>query len=154
MRNRHVDDVGEIKNMPKEIIKYLTFQVDKEVYGFDINFIVDINRIQEITLVPQQDAYVKGVINLRGQIIPVIEIRARFGKSVRAYDDRTCIIVMNFEEYTVGVIVDTVLEVVSVEKDQITSQKNFDKKSRFVQGITKSNDYMITLMDIEKLLFE
>ena len=154
MKNRNVDDAGEHKNIPKEMVKYLTFQVDKEVYGFDINFIVDINRIQEITLVPQQDSYVKGVINLRGQIIPVIEIRARFGKSIREYDDRTCIIVMNLEEYTVGVIVDTVLEVVAVEKGQITSQKNFDKKSRFVQGITKTNDYMITLMDIEKLLFE
>ncbi|MBF4693793.1 chemotaxis protein CheW [Fusibacter ferrireducens] len=154
MKNRKVEDTGEYKNIPKEIIKYLTFQVDKEVYGFDINFIVDINRIQEITLVPQQDSYVKGVINLRGQIIPVIEIRARFGKKLRDYDDRTCIIVMNFEEYTVGVIVDTVLEVVSVEKEQITSQKSFDKKSRFVQGITKSNDHMVTLMDIEKLLFE
>ncbi len=154
MKNKHVESNEEIKHIPKELVKFLTFQVDKEIYGFDINFIIDINRIQEITLVPQQDAFVKGVINLRGQIIPVIEIRARFVKAYREYDDRTCIIVMDFDEFTVGVIVDTVLEVISVDKNEITSQKNFDKKSRFVQGITKSNDHMITLMDIEKLLFE
>ena len=154
MKNKHIESNDEYKTIPKEMVKYLTFQVDKEVYGFDINYIIDINRIQEITLVPQQDAFVKGVINLRGQIIPVIEIRSRFGKVFREYDDRTCIIVMNLEEFTVGVIVDTVLEVVSVDKQEITSQKNFDKKSRFVHGITKSNGHMITLMDIEKLLLE
>ncbi len=139
---------------PKEKVKYLTFQVDNEVYGFDISYVSDINRMQEITLVPQQNNFVSGVINLRGQIIPVIEIRRRFNKEHREYDDRTCIIVMNFETYTVGVIVDTVLEVIAVVKDEITSQKTSEKKSRFVQGIIKLNEQMVTLMDIEKLLFE
>lgn len=140
-------DNGEIK-------KLLTFQVENDIYAIDIGYVIDINRIQDITVVPHQHPFVKGVINLRGQIIPVIEMRARFNKEARDYDDRTCIVVVSYEDYTVGIIVDAVLEVAKIEIEAITLQKNLDLKSRFVQGITKINDDMITLMDIERLLFE
>lgn len=134
--------------------KFLTISIDQEVYGIKIEHVIDINRIQEITEVPHQHPYVMGIINLRGQIIPVIDIRKRFGKSVIAYDDRTCIIVINYESDHVGLIVDRVEEVMAIPESLLHQPDTGDNKSKFIKGILKFNEQIITLLDIERILFD
>ncbi|MDK2866690.1 MAG: purine-binding chemotaxis protein CheW [Clostridiales bacterium] len=138
----------------QELKKFLTISIDNEIYGIDIEHVNDINRIQEITEVPNQDHYVMGIINLRGQIVPVIDIRRRFIKNEIEYDDRTCIIVIRYEENIVGLIVDRVVEVLSIPISLLTKTESNDQKSKFIMGITKYNDQIITLLDIERILFD
>ncbi|MBS7527707.1 chemotaxis protein CheW [Fusibacter paucivorans] len=138
----------------QELKKFLTISIDNEIYGIDIEHVNDINRIQEITEVPNQDHYVMGIINLRGQIVPVIDIRRRFVKNEIEYDDRTCIIVIRYEENIVGLIVDRVVEVLSIPISLLTKTDSNDQKSKFIMGITKYNDQIITLLDIERILFD
>lgn len=137
-----------------EIKKFLTISIDNEVYGIDIENVIDINRIQEITEVPHQFPYVLGIINLRGQIIPVINIRRRFLKDEIPFDDRTCIIVIIHEDNHVGLIVDRVEEVLSIPADLLKETDKSDHKSKFITGITKFNEEIITLLDIERLLYD
>jgi purine-binding chemotaxis protein CheW len=138
----------------QELKKFLTISIEDEIYGIDIEHVNDINRIQEITEVPNQDHYVMGIINLRGQIVPVIDIRRRFIKNEIAYDDRTCIIVIRYEENIVGLIVDRVEEVLSIPTSLLNRTESNDQKSKFIMGITKFNDQIITLLDIERILFD
>jgi purine-binding chemotaxis protein CheW len=105
--------------------KYLTFSVGKEIFGLDIKHVDDIIGIQDITVVPEQPEYIKGVINLRGKIIPTMDVRARFKKEDRVYDDRTCIVVLNMQNTSVGVIVDRVVEVLDIDEDQISEPPFF-----------------------------
>jgi len=134
--------------------KYLTFSVDKEVFGLDIQHVDDIIGIQDITLVPEQPEYIKGVINLRGKIIPTMDVRARFKKEERAYDDRTCIVVLNMHNTSVGVIVDRVVEVLDINEDQIAEPPRFsdEYQSHYISGIGKINDDIAMLLDCNKLL--
>jgi len=134
--------------------KYLTFSVDKEVFGLDIRNVDDIIGIQDITLVPEQPEYIKGVINLRGKIIPTMDVRARFKKEAREYDDRTCIVVLNMQSTSVGVIVDRVVEVIDIDEEQIAEPPRFtdDYQSHYISGIGKINEEIAMLLDCNKLL--
>ncbi len=134
--------------------KYLTFSVDKEVFGLDIRHVDDIIGIQDITLVPEQPEYIKGVINLRGKIIPTMDVRARFKKEAREYDDRTCIVVLNMHNTSVGVIVDRVVEVLDIDEEQIAEPPRFtdEYQSHYISGIGKINDEIAMLLDCDKLL--
>jgi purine-binding chemotaxis protein CheW len=96
--------------------KYLLFPLAQETYGLSISHIINIIEIQKITVVPEMPAFLKGVINLRGQVIPVMDIRLRFGLPARPYDDRTCIIIIQRENTVLGLIVDTVAEVISIQR--------------------------------------
>ncbi|HPJ76701.1 MAG TPA: chemotaxis protein CheW, partial [Clostridia bacterium] len=91
---------------------YLTFRLNNEEYGFDISHVTEIVGIQPITLIPESANYIKGIINLRGKIIPVIDLRLKFNRTEKAYDERTCIIVLAYGGTDVGFIVDNVSEVV------------------------------------------
>lgn len=134
--------------------KYLTFSVDKEVFGLDIRHVDDIIGIQDITLVPEQPEYIKGVINLRGKIIPTMDVRARFKKEAREYDDRTCIVVLNMHNTSVGVIVDRVVEVIDIDEEQIAEPPRFsdDYQSHYISGIGKIDSEIAMLLDCNKLL--
>lgn len=134
--------------------KYLTFSVDKEVFGLDIKNVDDIIGIQDITLVPEQPEYIKGVINLRGKIIPTMDVRARFRKDEREYDDRTCIVVLNMQNTSVGIIVDRVVEVIDIDEEQIAEPPRFNDEyqSHYISGIGKINDNIAMLLDCNKLL--
>ncbi|MBI9013523.1 MAG: purine-binding chemotaxis protein CheW [Clostridiales bacterium] len=147
--------------MEKELIieeiseeeKYLLFAIGNDVYGLDIRYVEDIIGVQNITVVPKQPNYVKGVINLRGQIMPVIDIRIRFNQSERLYDDRTCIVVINVSDAAVGVVVDRVLEVVNIP--EITVPPSFsDTNQNFMTGVGNYNDGVVLLVDCEALLEE
>ncbi|MBU3170501.1 chemotaxis protein CheW [Clostridium estertheticum] len=134
--------------------KFLTFSVGKESYGIEIKFVTEIIGIQEITEVPELPDYVKGIINLRGKIIPVIDVRLRFRKEPKDYNDRTCIVVINIKETTVGLIVDNVAEVINIDDSNIVPppQMKTGFHNRYVRGIGKVGNEVKLLLDCDKLL--
>lgn len=135
--------------------KFLTFQIGAEAFGIPIQFVTEIIVIHRITEVPDTPAFVRGVINLRGKVIPVIDVRHRFGMELRDYDDRTCIIVVDFEETAVGLIVDTVNEVVDIPEEQIDPppRSHSGLKSSYIMGMGKINKQVNILLDLKEVLF-
>ncbi|SHI06495.1 purine-binding chemotaxis protein CheW [Sporobacter termitidis DSM 10068] len=135
--------------------KYLTFIVCEETYGIQIRYVTEIVGIQTITEMPEMPEYIKGVINLRGKIIPVMDVRLRFGMQEHVYDDRTCIVVIDYNEITYGLIVDSVSEVIAIGEDSITETPNlYAESSGFVKNIGKIDAVVILLLDCERLLME
>jgi purine-binding chemotaxis protein CheW len=140
-------------------LKNLAFAVHEQRFGFDILRVQEIMSVPRITRVPNAPAYVKGVINLRGRIIPVIDIRARFQLMPKDYDDKTCIIVVHAkrkeERFSVGVIVDTVLEVIDFSAEEIEIPPDFGdpQLGDMVLGIGKKSDQVLNiLLDVEKVV--
>lgn len=134
--------------------KYLIFSIGKEEYGIEIRYVTEIVGIQAITAVPELESYIKGVINLRGKIIPVMDVRLRFKKEERAYDDRTCIVVVEIGNFSVGLIVDRVSEVLPIPEDQIVPppEINSGAKNKFISAIGKTEKDVKLLIDCKKLL--
>lgn len=134
--------------------RYLTFSLDSEVYGIEIRYVIEIIGIQPITQVPEVPLYVKGIINLRGKIIPVIDMRIKFKKEPLKYNDRTCIIVVDIQNMTVGLIVDNVSEVLTIEDENIVPPPDYKTgfRNRYIKGIGKAGDDVKLLLDCNKLL--
>ncbi|MDD2483744.1 MAG: chemotaxis protein CheW [Eubacteriales bacterium] len=134
--------------------KYLTFALGEEIYGIEIRHVIEIIGIQAITKVPNVPAYVKGIINLRGKIIPAIDMRLKFNKEPLAYNDRTCIIVIEINQIPVGLIVDFVDEVLNISDEDIAPPPNTktNANNKYIQGIGKSGDQVQLLLDCEELL--
>jgi purine-binding chemotaxis protein CheW len=134
--------------------RYLTFSLDSEVYGIEIKYVIEIIGIQPITQVPEVPLYVKGIINLRGKIIPVIDMRIKFKKEPLKYNDRTCIIVADIQNMTVGLIVDNVSEVLTIEDENIVPPPDYKTgfRNRYIKGIGKAGDDVKLLLDCNKLL--
>lgn len=135
--------------------KYLTFHIGAEDYAISIIHVIEIIGMLKITEVPQTPHYMKGVINLRGKVIPVMDIRLRFGMQPRGYDDRTCVIVVNFKENVVGLVVDTVSEVrdIPVEMIETCSHIAAAAEPNFICGMGKTEDKISMILDINALLF-
>ncbi|QTA88644.1 chemotaxis protein CheW [Desulfonema magnum] len=136
--------------------KYLTFDIGKSVYGIEIYYVIEIVGIQKITEVPDMPDFVKGVINLRGQVIPVMDVRIRFRMKQREYDDRTCVIVVRNDDTTIGLLVDTVKDVLDIPENDVSPPPKVSEGNsrRFIKGIGKSNDEVKILLDLNKLLFD
>jgi purine-binding chemotaxis protein CheW len=134
--------------------KYLTFWTDNQLFGVPISDVVQIIGIQEITPIPEFPDYAKGVIDLRGSIIPVIDVRIRFGKEEAEYDERTCIIVTNIENSYIGFIVDSVDEVTDIDDDAISAPPKVsrDSTNAYLTGIGKVENRVVLLLDTEKIL--
>jgi purine-binding chemotaxis protein CheW len=135
--------------------KYLLFKLGKEEYGINIAMVQSIEEMQTIVAVPDMPDYVKGVINLRGQVIPVIDLRINFGMEEREYDDRTCAIITRIKETNIGLIVDTVSEVEDIPENNIEPPPEFKSGSgreHYIAGIGKVNDEVKILLDVSKLL--
>lgn len=138
--------------------KYLTFMISKERYGIDILAVQEIIGITSITTVPRCPDFIKGVINLRGRIIPVIDLRLKFGIEPIPYNDRTCIIVVHLHRdgqvVPAGVIVDTVLEVINFGPEDIEPPPNYGESidTSFIVGMGKHDAGLNILIDIEKAL--
>jgi purine-binding chemotaxis protein CheW len=134
--------------------KFLTFRMGNEDYGIEIRHVTEIIGIQRITEVPDMPDFIKGVINLRGKVIPVMDVRTRFRLPTREYDDRTCIIVVNINDTSVGLVVDKVNEVVDISKDQIEPPPRTGKNaSRYIQGMGKIGDEVKILLEVNRLLY-
>lgn len=136
--------------------KYLTFHLSNEDYGIEIRYVTEIIGIQRITEVPDMPDFLKGVINLRGKVIPVMDVRTRFNMEKREYDDRTCIIVVNINNTSIGLVVDKVKEVVDIPESQVepAPEKAKGKRSKFLQGMGKVNNEVKILLNVEQLLYE
>lgn len=136
--------------------KYLTFHVNGEDYGIEIRFVTEIIGIQNITKVPDMPTFLKGVINLRGKVIPVMDVRARFGMPEQEYDERTCIIVVNIDDTAIGLVVDQVREVVDIPESQVepAPELSRSKRSPFLQGMGKIGDEVKILLNVEHLLYD
>lgn len=133
--------------------KFLTFSLGNEFYGLEICYVTEIIGIQPITEIPELPEYIRGIINLRGRIIPVMDVRLRFRKSFREYDDRTCVIVVEIKEVSVGLIVDTVSEVMPIrDEDIVLPQELKAAQNRYVKGIGKVGTEVKLLLDCDKLL--
>lgn len=135
--------------------KYLIFSLGDENYGIPIQYVIEIINIVEITTVPEQPKYVKGIINLRGKVISVMDVRLRFHKEEKEYDDRTCIIVIEVEGESLGLIVDNVKEVASIDEANISAapaMNQDDSAIGFIDGIGKMANEIWLLVDCRKLL--
>ncbi len=134
--------------------RFLTFSLDKESYGIDIKHVTEIIGIQDITEIPELPKYVKGIINLRGKIIPVMDIRLRFKKEAREYNDRTCVIVVDIKDISIGLVVDSVSEVLTIPEQDIVEppQMNKNYNNRYIKNIGKVGNDVKLLLDCEKLL--
>jgi purine-binding chemotaxis protein CheW len=134
--------------------KYLTFQIAKEDYAIEIRNVIEIIGMLEITEVPDMPEYLIGIINLRGKVIPVIDVRTRFHLDVRDYDKRTCIIIIKLMENSVGLIVDEVSEVLNIAEENIDAPPKTMKgtRSRFIKGFGKVGKQVKIILDIDRLL--
>ena len=134
--------------------KYLTFFIEEELFAIPSSQVVEIIRMQPITFIPKLPKFIIGVINLRGKIVPLIDLRLKFKKEFREYDDQTSIIVAEVNEMNVGLIVDKVNDVADISSNQISNAPKFSKNSAvgFVKKIATLNNNAIMLLDIEKIL--
>ncbi len=136
--------------------KYLIFSIGNESYGIEIRYVIEIINVVPIIKVPDLADYVKGIINLRGNVIPVIDVRLKFKKEERKYDNKTCIVVVNISGVSIGLIIDRVNEVVSIEDQNISlppmiDQSNDDTNDH-IEGIGKINSQIILIINCNKLL--
>ncbi len=132
--------------------KFLTFALRNEEYGINIEDVREIIGIQKITEVPDVPVFIKGIINLRGKIIPVMDIRLRFGMPEIEYNERTSIIVVNIKSKDVGLIVDTVSEVLDIPLTDIEKEVSNNTSENYVEAFGKVSDSVKILLDIQKLL--
>ncbi len=138
--------------------KYLSFQVGAEEFAISVLSVREIMGIQDITSVPQTPGYVKGIINLRGKVVPVIDLRLKFGMQSQEYTPRTCIIVVSVAGATapllMGIVVDSVSEVLNVGAADIESTPDFGQGAHipYLLGIAKNKGKVKILLDIEKVI--
>ena len=147
-----------VKVMANREGKYLTFTMADEEYGIGILKIKEIIVMMPITSVPQTPGFVKGVINLRGKVIPVIDLRLRFGMGEKEYNDRTCIIVVEIQRNSgaviIGIVVDSVSEVLNIKADEIEDTPTFGTKlnTDYILGMAKMDKSVKILLDIDRVL--
>lgn len=135
--------------------KYMTFKSGNEYFGLEIQYVNEIIQLQAITAIPETEDYIKGLINLRGKVIPVVDVRLRFKQAPFEYNDRTCIIVINIKSMMVGLIVEKIAEVVEIKDDNILPPPSVGRdkaQNKYVYGIGKVGDTVKLLLDPDKLL--
>ncbi|MDF2908031.1 MAG: CheW protein [Herbinix sp.] len=136
--------------------RYLTFIIGDECYGFEIKHVTEIIGMQTITEIPELPEYVRGIINLRGKIIPVMDVRLRFKKDTLEYSDRTCVIVVDIRDISIGFIVDRVAEVLSIPEEDIVDPPQIQKglNNKYIKKIGKVGNAVKLLLDCEMLISE
>ena len=147
---RDNSDVGEL-------IQYIVIKIDDEQYGINIKFIDNIVRMQQITGVPKVDPYLKGVINIRGEIVPVMSVRMKMGLDEDEITNKSRIIILKLEQYgMVGIVVDEVREVVTLEESKVekVSADNTAEHQLFVSSVGKCEAGLISLLDLNAVVAE
>lgn len=138
--------------------KYMTFKSGNEFFGLEIQYVQQIIQYQEVTKIPETEDYIKGLINLRGRIIPVVDVSVRFRQAPCEYNDKTCILVINVKSTTVGLIVEQIAEVVEIREENILPPPTIGRADRghnkYVYGIGKVGTKVKLLLDPEKLLYD
>lgn len=135
--------------------RFLTFSLGKERYGIEICHVTEIIGMQTITGIPELPDYIKGIINLRGKIIPVMDFRLLFKKEPMEYNDRSCIVVVEIENTSVGLIVDSISEVLAISEENIVPppKLSFEANRKYIKAIGTVSNLVILILDCNKLLF-
>jgi len=137
-----------------EIREFVTYKLNQEYYGIAIDNVENIEKVLPITRVPYTPGYVKGVVNLRGIIVPVIDLRIRFGLEAVVASEESRIIIVNLEDHKVGMLVDSSSEVLQISDDDIDASPNIkkDNNNEFVKNIGKKDGRIIMLIDLLKVV--
>ena len=150
------EETGELLEEDSQKGKFMTFQTGKEFFGISISYVNEIIAMQPIAAIPEVDDYIKGLINLRGKIIPVIDVRVRFKMEPTEYTDRTCIIVIDVKSTMIGLIVERLAEVDTIADDSIVPPPSLGRKehehNKYVYGLARTGDVVKLLIDPEKLI--
>ncbi len=155
--DRHEVDVEEFEdNEDTQKDKYITFLLGDEEYAIEIKYVNEIIGILKFTHIPDTSEYIKGVIKLRNSVYPVIDMRKRFKMPEIEYGNRTCIIIVTIGELTIGLIVDSVNEVLDIPEEQIAPamKTNIHTKNQFIKGIGKIGERVKIILDIDKVFSE
>ncbi len=134
--------------------QYVTFEIGEEIYGVHVLNVRDIIGMTHITHVPNTPSFMKGVINLRGSVVPVIDLRLKFNMEEKEYDNFTVIMIVEVKERKVGMIVDAVSDVMAIPVSSIQDTPHFSAKieTNFIEGIGQKDDQLIIMLNVEKIL--
>jgi purine-binding chemotaxis protein CheW len=137
-----------------EVLQWVTYRLDEETYGINVMQVQEVLRHTEIAPVPGAPDYVLGIINLRGNVVTVIDTRARFGLPPTEITDNTRIVIIEADEHVVGILVDSVAEVVYLRSSEIDSAPNVgtEESAKFIQGVSNRDNELLILVDLNKLL--
>lgn len=137
-----------------EVLQWVTFQLEQETYGINVMQVQEVLRYSEIAPVPGAPSYVLGIINLRGNVVTVIDTRLRFGLQTTEVTDNSRIVIIESEQQVIGILVDSVAEVVYLKTSEIDSAPNVgtDESARFIQGVSNRDDELLILVDLDKML--
>lgn len=146
------EDAESLKS--EDVKQYVTFLVGDETYGVSVMKVQSINEMIEITHVPKARAFIKGVINLRGSVIPVVDMRKKFSLPPKDYDSFTVILIVEVNERLIGMIVDSVSDVVNIPVSDIQSQINYSARvdTSSIEGIGRIGDRLVVLLDVNTFL--
>ncbi len=138
------------------VVQWVTFRLENETYGINVMQVQEVLRVTEIAPVPGAPDYVMGIINLRGNVVTVLDTRRRFGLPPKEQDDSTRIVVIEADQTVVGILVDSVAEVVELNRSAVESSPNVgnDESSKFIEGVATHEGELLILVDINKLLSE
>ncbi len=136
------------------VIQLVTFRLQEETYGINVMQVQEVLRVSEIAPVPGAPSYVLGIINLRGNVVTVIDTRSRFGLPPTEIDDASRIVIIESDKQVVGILVDSVAEVVELRTSDVDSAPNVgnEESSRYIQGVASRDDDLLILVDLNKLL--
>ena len=135
-------------------LRWVTFRLENEKYGINVMQVQEVLRVSEIAPVPGAPDYVLGIINLRGNVVTVIDTRKRFGLIPKEMDDSTRIVIIESDEQVVGILVDSVAEVVDLRVSEMEAAPNVgtEESAKFIQGVASHDDELLILVDLNRLL--
>ncbi|MBE7928607.1 MULTISPECIES: chemotaxis protein CheW [Pseudomonadaceae] len=138
------------------VLQWVTFRLDNETYGINVMQVQEVLRYTEIAPVPGAPSYVLGIINLRGNVVTVIDTRQRFGLQSASVTDNTRIVIIEADRQVIGILVDSVAEVVYLRQSEIETAPNVgnDESAKFIQGVCNKNNELLILVELEKLMSE
>lgn len=157
--NKEIDNATDKASVNEDIsngFRYLLFELDSEQYGVNIEYVMEIIGLQDITQVPKTPKFIKGLINLRGKIIPLIDGRLKLNKPSKEYNDRTCIIVLEVNEIIVGLVVDSISDVITLRESDMEHSPKIGKikANKYIKEIAKVGKEVKLLIDCEKFINE
>lgn len=153
MENNNLEN-NSVVSENEEVLQFLTFNVDENEYAVDIMSVMEIRGWQESTRIPNSPEYMLGVINLRGQVIPVFDLRIRFVQGKTEAEEKHVIIVLNISERTIGILVDSVSDIINIKESEIRANPTTSETSindEYVKGLISHEDKMIIILDVEYL---
>lgn len=146
--------MSDENKMNEPIMQWVTFRLGEEKYGINVMQVQEVLRITEIAPVPGAPSYVLGIINLRGNVVTVIDTRNRFGLMSRETDDQSRVVIIETEDHIIGILVDSVAEVVELRASQIETAPNVgnEESSKYIQGVTSRDNELLILVDLNKFI--